>query len=143
MYFKHFKHFLENYRFCRKSGNDAYGRMWEIAFENRYVTHPLTLPKVSVSCLEGPHGPFGVAINFNVIIRKAWFLSAETATRGVLEKRFFLKISQYTHVFSCESCKIFKNTYFEEHLLTAASTCEWNIRLRWVDLLQDNLSNCR
>ena len=84
MYFKHFKHFLENYRFCRKSGNDAYGRMWEIAFENRYVTHPLTLPKVSVSCLEGPHGPFGVAINFNVIIRKAWFLSAETATRGVL-----------------------------------------------------------
>ena len=26
-----------------------------------------------------------------------------------------------THVFSCKDCKIFKNTYFEEHLRTAAS----------------------
>ena len=26
-----------------------------------------------------------------------------------------------THMFSSEYCKIFKNTYFEEHLLTAAS----------------------
>ena len=26
-----------------------------------------------------------------------------------------------TQVFSCEYCKIFKNTYFEEHLRTAAS----------------------
>ena len=26
-----------------------------------------------------------------------------------------------THVFSCECCKIFKNTYFEEHLWMAAS----------------------
>ena len=28
-----------------------------------------------------------------------------------------------TQVFSCEYCKIFKNTYFEEHLRTAASEC--------------------
>ena len=26
-------------------------------------------------------------------------------------------------VFSCEYCEIFKNTYFEEHLQTAASFC--------------------
>ena len=26
-----------------------------------------------------------------------------------------------TQVFSCEYCEIFKNTYFEEHLQTAAS----------------------
>ena len=26
-----------------------------------------------------------------------------------------------THVFSCTCCEIFKNTYFEEHLRTAAS----------------------
>ena len=28
-----------------------------------------------------------------------------------------------TQVFSSEYCKIFKNTYFEEHLRTAASEC--------------------
>ena len=38
----------------------------------------------------------------------------------------FLKISQYlqetpTQVFSCEYYEISKNTYFEEHLQTAAS----------------------
>ena len=52
-------------------------------------------------------------------------------------KRLFLKITQYsqentcgaffqqkevaTQVFSCEYCKHFKKTYFEEHLRTAAS----------------------
>ena len=52
-------------------------------------------------------------------------------------KKLFLKITQYsqentcgvffqqkevaTQVFSCEYCKIFKKTYFEEHLRTAAS----------------------
>ena len=50
-------------------------------------------------------------------------------------KKLFLKISKYSqekpwaynyfikthqHVFSCEYCKIFQNTYFEEHLRTAA-----------------------
>ena len=52
-----------------------------------------------------------------------------------MKKRLFLKISKYsqescrpasfkkqtpTQVFTSEYCKIFKNTYFEEHLLTAA-----------------------
>ena len=71
----------------------------------------------------------------------------ETATRGVLCKKLLLKILEYsqentcvrvsfwqsykacnfykqetpTQVFSCEYCEIFKNNYFEEHLLTAAS----------------------
>ena len=55
-------------------------------------------------------------------------------TRGVLKA--FLKILQIfnfprpatllkrhfsSQVVSCETCKIFNNTYFEEHLLTAAS----------------------
>ena len=43
-------------------------------------------------------------------------------------KKLFLKISQCSQentfvgvsVFSCESCEIFKNTYFEEHLRTTA-----------------------
>ena len=59
-----------------------------------------------------------------------------TAARGVLWKKLFLKISQYsqesfrpatflkrdsnTGVFLW-ICEIFKSTYFEEHLLTAAS----------------------
>ena len=61
---------------------------------------------------------------------------SETATGGVLWKKLVLNILQYpkescspatvlktdsnTSVFS-EYCQIFKNTYFEEHLLTAAS----------------------
>ena len=32
-----------------------------------------------------------------------------------------------TQVFSCEICKIFKNTYFEEHLRTAASVLSSSI----------------
>ena len=60
---------------------------------------------------------------------------SEVATGRVLWKKLFLKISQYsqescrpatfkkqapTQVFSSEYCRNFKNTYFEEHLLTAA-----------------------
>ena len=73
----------------------------------------------------------------------------EATTRYVLQKKLFLKISQYsqkipvleslfnkvagqetcnfikketpTQVFSCKCCKTFKNTYFEKHLWTAAS----------------------
>ena len=61
---------------------------------------------------------------------------SEAAIRGVLWKKLFLKILQYSKescrpatllktdsnadVFS-EYCKIFKNIYFEEHLLTTAS----------------------
>ena len=52
-------------------------------------------------------------------------------------KKLFLKISESsqentfvevcfletpTQVFSCKDCKIFKNTYFEKHLRTVAST---------------------
>ena len=33
-----------------------------------------------------------------------------------------LKIDSSTVVFFCESCEIFKNTYFVEHWRTAAST---------------------
>ena len=54
---------------------------------------------------------------------------SEAATGGVLWKNLFLKISQYsfylketpTQDFSSEYCEIFKNTYFKEYLLTAAS----------------------
>ena len=54
--------------------------------------------------------------------------SSEAATRGVLWKKLFLKLSQKdtpTQVFSSEYCETFENTYFEEHLRTAASgyTC--------------------
>ena len=58
----------------------------------------------------------------------------EAAYGGVLWKKLFLKILQYsqdcrpvtllktsTQVFSSECCKIFKNIYFEEHVLTAVS----------------------
>ena len=62
----------------------------------------------------------------------------ETASGDVLWKKLFLKISQHsqessraatllktrqtpTLVFSFEHCEIFKNTYFEEHLLTDSS----------------------
>ena len=59
-----------------------------------------------------------------------------TATGGVLLKKLVLKILQYSQescraatllkktpiqMFSSEYCEIFKNTYFEEHLLTAVS----------------------
>ena len=42
----------------------------------------------------------------------------EALTGGVLWKKLFLKIFQYSQA---EYCEIFKNSYFEEHLLTAAS----------------------
>ena len=51
---EHLQFFLENYGFCQKSGNDAFNRgwgeevmlsvsLWRIAYENRYVAHPLYL----------------------------------------------------------------------------------------------------
>ena len=62
----------------------------------------------------------------------------EAATRGVLWKKVFLKISQISlentcvevsfnwkdtpaQMFSCEICEVFKNTYFEGHLQMTAS----------------------
>ena len=48
-------------------------------------------------------------------------LTSKTATGGVLLKKVLLKILQIPQVLSCEIRKNFKNTYFEEHLLTTAS----------------------
>ena len=50
----------------------------------------------------------------------------EAATGHVLLKNLFLQLNQKetpAQVFSSEYCKIFKNTYFEKHMRTAAS--EW------------------
>ena len=63
-------------------------------------------------------------------------LGPEAATAGVLQKKIFLKVFQYSRentcvevsfeetsaqAFSCEYCVIYKNTFFEEHLQTTAS----------------------
>ena len=65
----------------------------------------------------------------------------EIATGGILLKKVFLKVSQYSQintcagvsfsqlysketpaqVLSCEYCDIFRNNYFEEHLRITAS----------------------
>ena len=41
-------------------------------------------------------------------------------------QKVFLIVSQYSqeNTFSCEYCKIFKRTYFEEHLRRAASVAK-------------------
>ena len=78
----------------------------------------------------------------NVLLEKSIkVFSTEAATRGVLWKKVFLEISQNSQentctrvsffnfikkealaqVFSCEFCKISKNTYFTEHLWSTAS----------------------
>ena len=44
-----------------------------------------------------------------------WCCTVEAATRGGLRR------NTPTQVFSCEICEIFTNTYFVEHLRTAAS----------------------
>ena len=56
---------------------------------------------------------------------------SEAATEGVLRKKLYLKTLQYsqerfqkqtpTQEFSSAYCKIFENTFFEEHLPTTAS----------------------
>ena len=43
------------------------------------------------------------------------------ATGGFLSKKIFVKISQYSQEKTGEYCEISKNTYYEEHLRTAAS----------------------
>ena len=65
-----------------------------------------------------------------------WMNFSEAATGGVLWKRLFLKISQYTQescrpatlfkktpteMFSSAYCDFFRNTYFEVNMLKAAS----------------------
>ena len=68
--------------------------------------------------------------------REKYMIFTEAATRGVLQEKVFLGISQNSQentcdrvsfliklqaqVFFCESCDIFKNTYFTEHLWTTA-----------------------
>ena len=39
-------------------------------------------------------------------------------------------------MFSSEYCKVFKNTYFEEHLRTVASLTLWNPNLEYIRFLQ-------
>ena len=59
---------------------------------------------------------------FNYILE-----NAKAATRGVYEKTVFKIFAIFTGkhlswiLFNLGSCKIFKNTYLEEHLRTAAS----------------------
>ena len=43
----------------------------------------------------------------------------------------FIKKETATQVFSCEYCKIFKNTFFDKHLQTAARICLKIIFLQW------------
>ena len=56
------KQVLENYRFCRNSGNDAFGKrlgvilfasLWRIAYENRYETRPLGTRRPTERPVEG------------------------------------------------------------------------------------------
>ena len=63
-----------------------------------------------------------------------WLLSSKAATRGVLQKKVFLEIcaacnfikqEALAQVFSCEFCKISKNTFFTEHLWKTASVLCW------------------
>ena len=46
----------------------------------------------------------------------------------------FVKKETLTQVFSCEFCKIFKNTFFAEHLRTVASVFPLHIPLGFNDL---------
>ena len=49
------------------------------------------------------------------------FLLKEAVTKGVLQKKVFLKILGLGHVLSFEFCKILKNTFFIGHLLVTVS----------------------
>ena len=81
-----------------------------------------------------------IYLNFG-LLRNSSFPILEAATRGILVKKVFLKISQNSQentcarisflikkkkalaqVFSCEFYEIFKNIFFREHLRTTAST---------------------
>ena len=56
--------------------------------------------------------------HWNCFMKKA-FLKIFVIHRKVADLQLHLKETP-TEVFSSEYCEIFKNTYFEEHLLTAA-----------------------
>ena len=60
------------------------------------------------------------------------------ATRGVLLKKSFLKISQNSQentLFSCELCEIFKNTLFTEHL--RSYEVSWLVTM-WCEQVKNN-----
>ena len=77
-----------------------------------------------------------------MVLQIAWMKKfRKAATADVLQKKLFLKISKYsqekslglqiylkktpTRLFSCEHCKSFKNSYFDERLLQ-----NLNVKLR-------------
>ena len=43
----------------------------------------------------------------------------------------FIKKETLAQVFSCEFCKIFKNTFFTEHLRTTASVCWRSLKFEY------------
>ena len=49
------------------------------------------------------------------------YFNPEEATRGVLQEKMFLEISQNSQENTCEFCEISKNTFFTEHLWASAS----------------------
>ena len=97
--------------------------LWEIKIV--FWETEITFPNVSILCLHLK------------TVSQRYFLSfvhSEAPTGGVLKgpvlRYFAILYSQEntsvwasfpTQVFSCEYCKIFRNTYFEEHLRMAAS----------------------
>ena len=67
----------------------------------------------------------------NVLYKKSWSQKFRNIHRKTSCWSLFLIKEAPTQVFSCENCEIFKNTYFEEYLRTAASkrpgnSCFWN-----------------
>ena len=72
------------------------------------------------------HSLFSKSIADSALIL-IYYQFLEAATGNVQQKTLFLKILQYSQenpcigVFSCEYCKMFKNTFFEKHLRTATS----------------------
>ena len=58
---------------------------------------------------------------FRNIHRKIFVLESLFNIVGDLQERYLKETP--IQVFSCEYCKIFKNTYFEEHLQMAALVC--------------------
>ena len=64
------------------------------------------------------HGHTHCTANATAVFLSNLWIFLEAATGSVLLKKLFLKILQYSQT---EYCKIFKNTYFEKHLLMAAS----------------------
>ena len=59
---------------------------------------------------------FGGSVYFECPVN---FETNEATVATVLQKHLYLKISQYSQVFSCESAEIFKSIYFERHLQPA------------------------